>query len=72
MRYLENSAPNPDLPYGESMHSMLTLSMVLAIVIGTVLYAAGRHGKILWLKVWSIGLVISSLGYLIGDLAGFI
>ena len=54
------------------MHSMLTLSMVLAIVIGTVLYAAGRHGKILWLKVWSIGLVISSLGYLIGDLAGFI
>lgn len=71
MRYLEDAAPNPDLPYGESMHSMLTLSMVLAIGIGIVLYAAGRHGKILWLKVWSVGLVISSLVYLLGDFAGY-
>ncbi len=72
MRYLEDAAPNPDLPYGESMHSMLTLSMLLAIVIGIVLYAAGRHGKILWLKVWSVGLVICSLAYLIGERTGFI
>ena len=72
MRYPENEVPNPDLPYGESMHSMLTLSMVLAIVIGIVLYAAGRHGKILWLKVWSVGLVISAVLYLVGELAGFI
>ena len=71
MRYLENAPPDPDLPYGESMHSMLTLSMVLAIIIGSILYAAGRHGKILWLKVWSIGLIVCSLLYLIGERAGF-
>ena len=72
MRYLEGAAPNSDLPYGESMHSMLTLSMLLAIVIGIVLYLAGRHGKILWLQVWSVGLVICSLAYLIGERTGFI
>lgn len=72
MRYLEDAPPNPDLPYGESMHSMLTLSMVLAIVIGIILFAAGRHGKVLWLKVWSVGLIICSLFYLIGERTGFI
>lgn len=72
MRYLENAPPDPDLPYGESMHSMLTLSMILAIVIGSILYAAGRHGKILWLKVWSVGLIVCSLLYLIGERAGYI
>ena len=53
------------------MHSMLTLSMILAIVIGILLYVAGRHGKIMWLKVWSVGLVVSSVLYLVGDLGGF-
>ena len=72
MRYLENAPPDPNLPYGESMHSMLTLSMILAIVIGSILYAAGRHGKILWLKVWSVGLIVCSLLYLIGERAGYI
>lgn len=72
MRYREDTAPNPDLPYGETMHSMLTLSMVLAIIIGILLYAAGRHGKIMWLQVWSVGLVICSVLYLLCDLAGII
>ena len=72
MRYLEDAPPNPDLPYGESMHSMLTLSMVLSIVIGICLFAAGRHGKVVWLQVWSVGLIICSVLYLLGEQLGMI
>ena len=64
MRYLENAPPDPNVPYGESMHDMLTLSMWLSILIGVALFLTGRHGNILWLKVWSIGLIICAIGYL--------
>ena len=70
MRYLEGQPPNPDLPYGESMHDMLTLSMVLSIVIGVCLFTAGRHGRILWMQAWSVGLVVLSGAYLIADWLG--
>ena len=46
------------------MHDMLTLSMWLSILIGVALFLTGRHGNILWLKVWSIGLIICAIGYL--------
>lgn len=72
MRYLEGSPPDPTIPYGQSMHDMLTLSMYLSIVIGLCLYAAGRHGNILWLKTWSLGLIVCSVIYLAGDYLGFI
>jgi len=49
------------------MHHMLTLSMVMAIVIGVVLFWLGRRGNILWLKVWSVLLVMLSVAYLIAD-----
>ena len=68
MRYPENAPPNPDIPYGESMHDMLTLSMWMSIGIGIVLYAAGKHGKIMWMKCWSLGLIACSMLYLIGDM----
>ena len=67
MRYLENAPVDASTPYGESMHNMLTLSMWMSIVIGAALFVAGRHGKILWLKTWSIGLVLCSITYLAGD-----
>ncbi len=72
MRYLEGAPPNPDLPYGESMHSMLTLSMVLSIFIGICLFVAGRHGNIMWMKAWSLGLIGCSLLYLVGDRIGLL
>ncbi len=70
MRYPENAPPNPDIPYGESMHDMLTLSMWMSIIIGIVLFAAGRHGNILWMKVWSIGLIACSVVYLGAEILG--
>ncbi|MFK7861974.1 MAG: hypothetical protein AB8B64_24395 [Granulosicoccus sp.] len=67
MRYPENSPPDADMPYGESMHDMLTLTMWMSIVIGIVLLAAGKHGNIMWMKVWSAGLIVCSIAYLVGD-----
>ena len=72
MRYPENAPPNPDVPYGESMHGMLSLSMWMSIVIGILLFVAGRHGNILWMKVWSLGLVACSVLYLLGDMLNII
>lgn len=72
MRYLENAPPNADIPYGESMHDMLTLTMWMSIFIGIVLFAAGKHGNIMWMKVWSAGLVVCSIVYLINDQIKFI
>ena len=60
------------IPYGESMHNMLTLSMALSIIIGLCLYLAGRHGNILWMKTWSLGLIGCSVLYLLGDTLGFL
>lgn len=67
MRYKEGEAPNPLYPHSESMHHMLTLSMLMGIVIGIVLFVLGWRGNILWMKVWSAILVILSIAYLIAD-----
>lgn len=72
MRYPIGSPPDPGLPYGESMHDMLTLSMVLSIIIGICLFLAGRHGNILWMKAWSIGLIVCSILYLVGESVGIL
>jgi len=67
MRYPEGQAPDPLYPHSESMHHMLTLSMVMAILIGVVLFVLGRRGNILWMKVWSLILIVLSVAYLVGD-----
>ena len=60
------------MPYGTTMHDMLALSMVFGIVIALCLYAVGRRGNVLWLKVWSLCLLVLSAGYLGADAAGLI
>ncbi len=67
MRYPENASPDPAAPYGETMHDMLTLSMFMSIFIGICLFVAARHGNILWMKVWSVGLILCSLLYLLSQ-----
>ncbi len=51
------------------MHNMLSLSMILAIVVGMVLFFAARRGNVLWMKVWSLSLILLSVAYLIADWA---
>ena len=70
MRYPEGHAPDPAVPYGTTMHDMLTLSMWMSIVVGVCLFAVGRYGNVLWMKVWSVGLLGCSVIYLVGDAAG--
>jgi len=67
VRYPENAPPNPDVPYGESMHSMLTLTMWMSIVIGIALFIAAKHGNIMWMKAWSVGLIVCNIAYIAGD-----
>lgn len=72
MRYPDGATPDPDVPYGATMHDMLALSMWMGIVIAICLYLAGRHGKVLWLKVWSLFLLVLCIGYLGADATGLI
>lgn len=71
MRYRADGAPDPAAPYGESMHVMLTMSMVLGIIIGMTLLVLACRARILWLTVWSVGLVLFASGYLLAESFGW-
>ncbi len=46
--------------------------MLLSILIGAVLLWLGIRSKLLWLKVWSAGLIVLSAAYLLADQVGWI
>jgi hypothetical protein len=48
----------------EGLHLMLNFTVSLALVIGFILFWLGRQGRILWLSVWSAGLMVFSAAYL--------
>ena len=52
--------------YSESdgLHFMLNFTVALSLLIGLGLWWLGRKGRVLWLQVWSIGLVVFSVAYL--------
>jgi hypothetical protein len=56
----------------EGLHFMLNFTVALALLIGIALWWLGRRGRVLWLQVWSIGLVIFSIAYLGAAIAGLI
>lgn len=72
MRYREGEAPHPDYPYTENMHQMVTMSVLLAILIGAILFYLGRRGRVLWLTLWSAGLVVCAVSYLLAESLGLI
>lgn len=73
MRYREEEAvPDPEYPYSEGMHSMLTVSVILSLIIGLFLLFLGKRGKIMWLTWWSIGLIICSGVYLVLEVVGIV
>lgn len=61
MRYEETTG----LPYTETYPGLLAYTVFLALLIGIVLFIIGRLGQQMWLKVWSVGLVLSSIAYLL-------
>ena len=74
MRYESvEDAVATDLPvysHSEGLHFMLNFTVALALLIGIALWWLGRTGKVLWLQVWSIGLVFFSVAYLIAAALG--
>jgi hypothetical protein len=62
MRYREGSVADGQQPTQvfEGMHVGTAL---LGLMIGIILFAAARRARILWLSVWSGGLVVASLAY---------
>jgi hypothetical protein len=67
MRYeTQDNTPLLDPVYAqtEGLHFMLNFTVVLALMIGAVLLWLGLKGRVLWLQVWSLGLILASLGYL--------
>ena len=57
--------PITGLPIAETSPGMLGATVLLALVIGIVLPYVGKRGKQLWIVVWSIGLIICSVLYLL-------
>ena len=58
--------------YSESdgLHFMLNFTVALALLIGIALWWLSRRGRVLWLQVWSIGLVVFSIAYLAAAATG--
>ncbi len=67
MRVREGQEINPDQPYPDSTYMMLDFAYGMAIPIGLLLLWIGLKGKIMWMKVWSVGLMLIGITLLVGD-----
>lgn len=70
MRYREGQSVDPEHPYTEGTHAMLEASYWLSIPIGLALLWMGIRGRVLWLKVWSVGLMALGVGILLVEYLG--
>ena len=67
MRWREGQEVDPDNPYTEGTHMMMDMAYVMSIPIGLVLLWMGIKGRVMWLKVWSVGLMVLGVGILISE-----
>lgn len=77
MRYEESQGVPPltqmqDYSDSAGLHFMLNFTVALALLVGIVLLWLGRRGKVMWLQVWSVGLILFSIAYLFGAAMGWI
>lgn len=63
MRYSEAAVAEPLYVNTPHLQHTLLFTVVLAFFIGAALLYLGRRGRVMWLTVWSIGLMIASLLY---------
>lgn len=71
MRYREGESAENIYAQSEGLQFMLTFSVTLGLIIGVVLLWLGRHGRVLWLQAWSVGLIVVSIAYLAADMLGY-
>ena len=76
MRYQEETQqPHVDGPvYSQTagLHFMLNFTVALGLVIGVILLWLGRKGRVMWLQVWSVGLILFSIVYLAMAVLGLV
>jgi hypothetical protein len=65
MRWREGQEVDPENPYTEGTQMMLDMAYGMSIPIGLILLWMGIKGRILWLKVWSVGLMVLGVGILV-------
>lgn len=65
MRWREGQEVDPEYPYGEGTHMVMNVAYGMSIPIGLLLLWLAFRGRILWLKVWSVGLMLLGVGILI-------
>jgi len=65
MRWREGQEVDPDHPYTEGTHMMLDMAYWMSIPVGLVLLWIGIKGRVIWLKIWSIGLMALGVGILV-------
>jgi hypothetical protein len=70
MRYPEPAVTEPLYAHSANLQHTLLFTVVLGFLIGAVLLYLGRRGRVLWLTVWSIGLMLASLVYVGAYIAG--
>jgi len=70
MRYREGQQVDPNNPYTENTHMMLEMAYFMSIPVGLLLLWMGIKGRIMWLKVWSVGLMALGVGILIYEYFG--
>jgi hypothetical protein len=70
MRYSDTQLAEPLYVTSSNLQNTLLFTVVLAFFIGMVLLYLGVRGRVLWLMVWSVGLMLASLFYVGAYLAG--
>ena len=70
MRYRIGEEVDPDYPYPETTQNMMELSYMMSIPLGLVLLWLAIKGRVMWLKVWSIGLIVVGISLLSFDFFG--
>jgi len=63
MRYREGQEVDPDNPYPESTQMMMEMAYWMSIPIGLLLLWIGIKGRVMWLKIWSVGLMALGVGF---------
>jgi hypothetical protein len=77
MRYSEEQTDDPMqgmqiYSQSDGLHFMLNFTVTLALMIGLLLFWLARRGRVMWLSVWSAGLVLFSVAYLVAAMLGLI
>jgi hypothetical protein len=69
VRYQEHDL-GPVYSQTDGLHFMLNFTVALGLLIGLILLWLAWRGRVMWLKVWSLGLVVASLAYLVAATFG--